>query len=195
MHEYDPNYRERALDDISRRFADDLLSEERFETALAEIGRATTNQDIAAILGDLPTRTASGSRPSTHDVDGDHRIADAEEASTRLPADRGSSIVAILGERRLTGRWLHHRYVSVVAVMGLVDLDLSACKIEMHTHIHIVSVMAEVRLHIPSGITITNDVATLMSGHTDETPAARGGGGHIRLTGTVLLSELKVRRT
>lgn len=193
MGEYDTDYREAALDDISRRFADNLLSEERFETALAEIGRATTHADIETILRDLPTHTAPENRTPVNGVDGDYRITGAGDASTPPPADRGRSVVAILGERRLTGRWLNHRYVGVTAVMGLADLDLSACEIGPYTHIHIVAIMAEVRLHIPDGITITNDVGTLLSGHTDETEAAERGNGHIRLTGTALLSELKVR--
>ena len=194
MHEHDPNYREGALDDISRRFAENLLSEEEFEAALAEIGRASTNARIREVLRRLPPRAPTQRALPDRPVDGDYRIADIDGGSHPSSTNRPPSIVAILGERRHTGRWLRNRYVSVMAILGSVDLDLSTCTIAPDTHIHIISVMAEVRLRIPHGITIANDVTILLSGHTERPDTAQRESGRIRLTGTIVMSELKIVR-
>lgn len=125
--------RERAIDTLCRRFADDTLSMPELERRLEKARAARTREELRTLLSDLPQPPAAPARPEAAGA------APAKREQPTPPARRwegatsrpdgnvrtsSSVALAILGGTRRAGKWAPPEAMLAVAMMGGVELDL-----------------------------------------------------------------------
>lgn len=119
--------RERTIDALCQRFADESLSMSELERRLTQAREARSRRELDALLSDLPPgvpapgparqpATRSGHTPA-------ERTAPAElrKEGERRPSSHAA--IAILGGSRRAGRWTPPDTLLAIAMMGGVDLD------------------------------------------------------------------------
>lgn len=161
-------YRQQALDALSDAYARDLLSFDEFERRAALVAAAQQRSQIDAAVG------------------ADDRTAQAQQA------DRGTNIVAVLGDRKVTGPWLRSRFANIVSVLASNVVDLRDCDLGEHTQLHVVTVMADTTIRIPKDVQIHNEISAIMADMKED----GGGSGSrvVRLTGFALMGDVKISR-
>lgn len=165
-------YRQQALDALSDAYARDLLSFDEFERKAALVAAAQQRSQIDAAV----------------------RATDRTDDRTAQPqqADRGTNIVAVLGDRKVTGPWLRGRFANIVSVMASNVVDLRDCDLGEHTQLHVVTVMADTTIRIPQDVQIHNEISAIMADMKED----GGGSGSrvVRLTGFALMGDVKISR-
>lgn len=163
-------HRQHALDRLSARFAQGILDNPGFESALREVRSASTEIELSAAL------ERSVPRPVE-----------------RSPSGPTQSVYAILSDRHMTGNWITNRYVTATTVMGDMTLDLRDLVLTEDTQLHVVAIMGEVKILVPPELSVENHISAFLAEHTDTVGGRRFGGPTLRLTGTALLAEVSVR--
>ncbi|NIY11949.1 MAG: DUF1707 domain-containing protein, partial [Gemmatimonadetes bacterium] len=114
--------RERTIDVLCQRFADDALSMGELERRLTKAREARSRQELDALLGDLVAST-----PPVQTAGPREKPARQPSESVRVSRDavRTSShaAIAIMGGTRRAGRWAPPTNMVAVAIMGGVELD------------------------------------------------------------------------
>lgn len=169
--------RQDALDALARGYADGLLDDAVFDRAVAEVTDAPDAGAVSAALDrHLPARN------TTH----------PPGAGT---PDPGQSISAILTERTMQANWLRHRYTTATAVMGTLTIDLRDAEITSDVQLHVVCIMGELKVLLPPGYRVENEISVILAEHNDRSRGTGGnasGGPTIRLTGTAVLAEVTI---
>jgi len=163
--------REDAREHLSRAFADGRLDSAQFTDRIERVGAAGTIAEIASCTDDLTVNAPSPQKP----ID-----------------DR--SIVTVLGSRNLRGDWLRERYATSITLLGQTTLDLRDCELPQDLTIHLVSVMGECRISVPSDVSVINSVTPLLAEVNDRVPATAGARRTIRITGIAIMSEVRIDR-
>lgn len=180
--------RDRAIDDLTSRFAEGLLSISDFEERVDAVNRADTLPTIRAAVGP----PVSGAGGHSGDDGSSYR---ASPASRPDDDSAGQSVIAILGERKLRGGWLRDRAATSIAILGSVTLDLRDCDLGPITSIDLVSVMGETKIILPSDVAVENDVTAVLAEVGDQVGRGRLGASRtVRLKGFALMSEVKIVR-
>lgn len=162
--------RQHALDTLSSRYAQGLLDDAEFESALRAVRTAPSESELSTALDRFAPRT--------------------EDRSATVP---GQTVYAILSERRMTGNWITHRYVTATTVMGEMTLDLRGVVLTEDTQLHVVTIMGEVKILVPPEMSVENHISAFLAEHNDTVGNRRGQGPTLRITGTALLAEVSLR--
>jgi hypothetical protein len=162
--------RQDALDALSSRYAQGILDDTEFESALREVRTAPTETELSTVLRRYTPRSFDGSSGSP-----------------------SQTVYAILSERRMTGNWITSRYVTSTTVMGEMTLDLRDVVLTEDTQLHVVAVMGEVKILVPPKMSVENHISAFLAEHNDTVGTRRGEGPTLRLTGTALLAEVSLR--
>lgn len=165
--------REDAREHLSRAFADGRLDSAQYTDLMERVGAAGTIAEIASCTDDRTVNAPSPQRPTA--------------------ADR--SIVTVLGSRNLRGDWLRERYATSITLLGQTTLDLRDCELPQDLTIHLVSIMGECRVSVPSDVSVINSVTPLLAEVNDRVPATAGTRRTIRITGVAIMSEVRIDRT
>jgi hypothetical protein len=174
--------RERAIQLLSDRFADDTLSEVEFEARIDRLFAASDPVAVEAVVADLhhPIPRAYGAREAL--------------AATSAPDDERRMLV-LMGETRRTGRWAVPRRLRVRAVMGNAVIDLRDVVIPDGFTVDVGAFMGSITLIVPPGVAATCDVTPIM-GNAVNRADERGGAGmaapRIHVHGTAFMGEVKV---
>ena len=131
------NERERVVDLLQLRFADDHLLLDEFERRVALAYQAKTMAELDALVADLaPAAVASA----------------ATSAVTSVVPERGR-IAAIFSNSERNGAMSVPRLLEIVAKFGNVELDLSDATFDAGTtEIQISAVLSSVALTLPLGV-------------------------------------------
>lgn len=130
--------RERAIDQLCRRFADDTLTMPELERRLDQARGARTRDELRALLSDLPPPPAVPARqaPTAPPAAGASRQS-PERPTGRAPARQradartsSSVALAVLGGTRRAGKWSPPENMLAFAVMGGVELDFRDAVLE-----------------------------------------------------------------
>jgi hypothetical protein len=178
-------YRQDALDTISLRFAEDLLSQREFELVLAAVRDATSPEVIRSIV------TNAGAPPERTDGSDSRPPAGSDAVTER-------SVTAILSEQKLSLSTLDGRHLSATAVLGSLTLDLRDLVLTEDLHIRLFTLMGEVTILLPDDVPVDDGVTTILAEHnaTRRQPRLPGRDRNeptIRLDGTALLAEFNLR--
>jgi hypothetical protein len=123
--------RERVVDLLQLRFADDHLSLDEFERRVAVAYQAKTAEELGTLVADLAPATAVSMVP-------EH-----------------GKLSAIFSSNDRDGAMLVPRQFEIVAVFGNVELDLSDATFTAGlTEIHVSAVLGNVELTLPLGIRV-----------------------------------------
>lgn len=121
--------RERVIEQLTRHFANDQLTEAQLESRLKEVYAARTAGELDAIVADLPSQALT------------------ERTDTTITATLSGQ------ERKLSG--LVPRELSLKARMGYVELDLrNATFAQGVTTIDVRSFMGYVEIRLPEGVRV-----------------------------------------
>ena len=129
-----PDARERAVDLLTRAYADDRISEEELEARLERVYHAETGVELEAIVADLASPTPA-----------------AAQVATRAPR----RIAALFSgqEQRMMG--VVPRELEVRARLGYVELNLTKATFEPgETVIDVRAFMGYVQIRFPEGVRV-----------------------------------------
>lgn len=178
-----PEARERAVEALTRGYAEDRLSEAELEASLDRVFRAVSEAELDALTARLPaahTETDPGAASAVVRPDG------------RVPSASAFPRIAALfsgQERALTG--VVPRTMSLRARLGYVELDLTRATFEPGlTEIDARALMGYVQIRLPVGVRVESDghaifgffavKGTETSGHSGDAPI-------VRITGRAIL--------
>lgn len=176
--------RENAIELLTHHFAQDNLSLEELESRMERVYRATSVPALRDLTRDLP----SEEKPTAPE----RRPAPVPAAF----APREERITSIMASTKKRGPWQVPPELRVTSLMSETHLDLT----EAHfgpgvTEIRLRALMAQLKIVLPPGVRVVFQPSAFMTEAVDETdnpPPVGSGAPVIRITGPVIMSELKV---
>jgi hypothetical protein len=177
--------RERTIALLGDHFAQDNLSLEELEHRIEQAYRARDLPGLRELLKDLPT----GEEKAT--------LAPRQSASTpEIFAPEDGRIVSIMSQTRRRGVWHVPRSLDVWSVMSETNLDLTQAVLSPGvTELDIHGIMTSVKIVVPPGVRVVMQAGTFMSDVndlTDDPPPVGSGAPVVRITGFLLMAELKI---
>lgn len=175
--------REKAIEQLSEHFAVDNLSLEELERRMALVYQASSVQSLRELTRDLPS--AQSPVPAR---------APAPVPAAFLPEE--GRIVSVMAQTKRKGMWQPPRHLDLWCVMSETNLDMTQAQLSPGvTEIEVRALMASVKIIVPPGVRVVCQPSAFMAEVADETsdpPAVGSGAPIIRITGPVIMTELKV---
>lgn len=175
--------REKVVDLLSQHFAHDNLGLDELERRMERVYQATSVQALRELTRDLPT--AESVAPAR---------APAPVPVAFLPEE--GRIVSIMAQTKRTGLWQPPRFLDLWCLMSETQLDLTQAQLQPGvTEIDVRALMAQVKIIVPPGVRVVCQPSAIMAEVSDETsnpPPVGSGAPVVRITGPVIMSELKV---
>lgn len=189
--------REKTIALLSQHFAQDNLSLDELEQRIEAAYRAMTVPALQDLTRDLVGNAPSSVAAAAGAVPAKRAAPDFGGLEYAAEHDR---IVAFMSSTRRKGVWRPARRTVLWAIMSETVLDLTQAVLPPGiTEIRIRGVMSAAKVIVPPGVRVVIQPASIMSSVSDETmepPAVGSGAPVVRLTGTLLMCELRavVRR-
>jgi hypothetical protein len=178
--------RDRAVQLLTDRYADETLGEVEFERRLALLKVASTPAEFDSLVADLEV-PAPGRFP-------DRLPASTPMALAEIP-DEAGSMFALMSESRRRGPWVVPRNFEVRAIMSDVKIDLREAVVAPGTTINVTAVMAAVKIVVPPEMSVVFEASAFMGSAVSR---ATPGDPYvlnertIRVTGFAMMAEVKV---
>jgi hypothetical protein len=170
VHEVDAA-RERVVQLLTDRYADDSLSLVDFETRLDALYRV-------AVAAPMPAAGQSVAPPP------------AALPSARATFDR---IFAFMSNTMRRGAWRVPHRLRVAAVMSEVRIDLRDAELPATLEIEVLAIMSAIKVTVPAGVEVVLDVTPVMAAVADRTDGLPSAGGpRVVLRGTGVMAEVTV---
>jgi len=187
--------RQVTIDALCEHFANDVMSVEEFERRVDLAHQASSNDDLRALLrdlpgGDLPAVASRGAQPQP--VHG-YTMATADQVRER------SFAVAVLGGTHRRGRWTPARTNVAIAVCGGAKLDFREAVLGPGvTELQIFAMWGGVEVIVPPGLHVESHGIGLLGGFdhkADSYAEPAAGAPTLRVTGLALMGgvDIKVR--
>jgi len=174
--------RERTIELLSQHFAYDNLTLDELEHRMELVYRAMSVPALRELTKDLP-----GDAPAA--------AAQAVAVPDAFAPERGR-IVSFMAETRRRGLWRPPRKLDLWCIMSDTRLDLTEAQLVPGvTEIHLRAVMAAVKVIVPPGVRVVVQPSAFLSSVNDEIddqPAVGSGAPVVRITGAVVMAEVKV---
>lgn len=176
--------REHAIRVLSDGFAYDALTEDEFEWRLGQLSLANSPAEVQILIADLP---GPGTTPSSASY------SSGALAGVSVPAEE--RIRGIMSEVRRDGAWRLPRRLEVRALMSNIRLDLRRALVPPGCLIEVRATMAAVHIIVPPGLPVEFDISPIMGSARNESTryAAAPGAPVVRVTGSALMAEVRVR--
>jgi hypothetical protein len=179
--------RDRAVQLLTDRYADETLGEVEFERRLALHKVASTPAEFDSLVADLEV-PAPGRFPDRLPV------SSTPMALAEIP-DEAGSMFALMSESRRRGPWVVPRNFEVRAIMSDVKIDLREAVVAPGTTINVTAVMAAVKIVVPPEMSVVFEASAFMGSAVSR---ATPGDPYvlnertIRVTGFAMMAEVKV---
>ena len=180
--------RERTIALLSQHFAQDNLTVDELEKRIEAAYKASTVPALRDLTRDLVTDTPAASQ-ERRDVPAPMDYAPERER-----------ITAFMSSTERKGMWRPARRIDLWSSMSEAKLDLTQAVLAPGvTEIRMVALMSAVKVIVPPGVRVVLQPTSIMSSVSDETmepPAVGSGAPVVRLTGLLVMCELRavVRR-
>ena len=182
-----PAQRERTIKILSECFAKNLLEMEEFERRVSLAHQASSVQDLARLIDDIPGDLA------------EEAVESREPAASRSIALREDEqpVYGIMMSRRLRGRWLKCRTVNSRTLMSTLEFDFRDLQLPADiVEINVLAVMSSVVVTVPPELPVQLEVVPILGevreGRRVNTVLSKKGPG-VRVTGFVIMGDVKVR--
>jgi len=156
--------RQATIDALCEHFANDAISVEDFERRVEVAHRATTLEDLQALLRDLPEGhlpALHGARPMPASSPGTRPVAAAHDREQGF-------VVAVMGGATRRGRWRPARTTYALALMGGTELDFREAVLPRGvTQVQVVAIMGGVDILVPPGVNVESHGIGVMGGFDD----------------------------
>jgi hypothetical protein len=184
--------RQVTIDALCEHFANDAMTVEDFEARVDAAHRATTTEELRALLRDLP----SGELPVVADS-AEHPARRGERQLMPREHQRETAYaVAVLGGTRRTGRWSPARVNHAIAIMGSAELDFREALLPPGvTEIKIYTIMGGVEIIVPPGLNVESHGIGIMGGFEhagDDVREADPSAPVLRVSGVALMGGVDV---
>jgi hypothetical protein len=175
----DDERRERAIRLLTDAYAYDVITDVEFERRLGLLGVAATPSSIDAVVADL-ARGSMGVREAP--------------AGYHPPPLMEGRIVGLMSETRRNGPWRVPQRLSIRAIMSNVKIDLRYAAIPSGCSIEVRAIMANVTFIAPPGMVVDFGIDPIMgSVRNDAEGTSMTRQPHLRISGTALMAEVRVR--
>ena len=175
--------REKVIEQLSQHFAHDNLTLDELERRMALVYQASSVQALRELTRDLPS--------AERDVP---VRAPAPVPAAFLPEE--GRILSIMAQTKRKGVWQPPRFLDLWCLMSETNLDLTHAQLAPGvTEIEIRALMASIKIIVPPGVRVVCQPSAIMAEVSDETtdpPRVGSGAPVIRITGPVIMAELKV---
>ena len=182
-----PARRERTIKILSECFAKNFLEMEEFERRVSLAHQASSVQDLARLIDDIPGDLA------------EEAVESREPAASRSIALREDEqpVYGIMMSRRLRGRWLKCRTVNSRTLMSTLEFDFRDLQLPADiVEINVLAVMSSVVVTVPPELPVQLEVVPILGevreGRRVNTVLSKKGPG-VRVTGFVIMGDVKVR--
>jgi hypothetical protein len=175
--------REKTIELLSQHFAHDNLALDELERRMALVYKASDLQSLRELTRDLPSTEAP---------------VPVRAAAPVPPAflPESGRILSVMATTKRKGVWQPPRDLDLRCVMSETHLDFTQAQlVQGVTEIDIFALMASVKLIVPPGVRVVCQPGAFMAEVADETtdpPPVGSGAPVIRITGFVMMTELKV---
>jgi hypothetical protein len=182
--------RQKVIDQLIERFADDVLPVAEFERRLDLAHQAVSPADLNALIADLPQ---SANLPA---VTSDRPVA--ERPAIQLPGKVRSRdfMVGIFGGGSRRGRWSPAQKINGLAIFGGVELDFREAILPPDgVDVTVVAIMGGVEVIVPPGVNVEMGGIAIMGGFDqsgDDTVEPDPRAPTIRVNGLALMGGVNV---
>lgn len=179
--------RDRAVQLLTDRYADETVGEAEFERRLALLSAASSPAEFEELVADLQA-SAPGLFPDPFVGAGQ------SSALVAIPEEAGS-MFAMMNESRRRGPWVVPRKFKLRAIMSDVKIDLREAVVGAGTTIDVTAVMAAVKIVVPPEMSVVFDATGFMGSAVSRATAGDPyavDARTIRVTGFAMMAELKV---
>jgi hypothetical protein len=159
--------RQLAIDALCEHFANDALTVEEFESRVDVAHRATSLEELRALLTDLPTSNL----PVAPDSAPKPAVREGFTVAPRAHAKENGYAIAVMGGTRRRGRWSPARITHAITIMGGAELDFREALLPPGvTEVKVYTVMGGVEIIVPPELTVESHGIGIMGGfeHTGE---------------------------
>jgi hypothetical protein len=185
--------RQLTIDALCEHFANDAMSVEDFEHRVDVAHRATTVDELRALLGDLPTSNLPAAPGSTTPP---ARAGEFAVAPRQHSKENGYA-VAVMGGSRRRGRWSPAKATHTVAIMGGVELDFREALLPPGvTEVRVFALMGGVEIIVPPGLTVESHGIGILGGfeHSgDDYGAYDSDAPVLRINGVAVMGGVDVK--
>lgn len=146
--------RERTIAELCRGFAQEHIDADQLQSRLDEAQRASTVDQLRALVVDLPAVPASEPPASAGT-----QLAHPTQLSPQ------QTVVAVMAGACRRGAWTPSRRLNVIAVMGGAELDFREARIPAGiTELNVFAWMGGVEVVVPPGVRVEMNGIALMGG-------------------------------
>lgn len=180
-----PAERERTIARLGEHFANDNITLEELERLIEQAYRAPDMAALEALTRDLPAGPRSAVVPA----------APAPVPDLYVPEE--GRVISVMSETRRKGMWHLPRTLDVWCLMSETHLDLTHVALPAGvTEIEVHALMSSVKIVVPRHVRVVMQAGGFMATVTDRTddpPPLGTGAPVLRITGFVMMAELKVK--
>lgn len=160
--------RQGTIDALCEHFANDNLPVEEFERRVEVAHKASSAEELAGLLADLP----GGGLPAPVPAPRPAHPAPAPRPGVRPRPHRHDKAqgfaIAVMGGATRRGHWTPARRTLALAVMGGVELDFRDVDLPPGvTEVHAFSLMGGVDVIVPPGVNVESHGMGIMGGFDD----------------------------
>ena len=175
--------RERAIEVLSQHFAHDNLTLDELERRMELVYQSSSVQSLRELTQDLPSQEAPVAARAAAPV-----------PQAFLP--ESGRIVSVMAQTRRKGVWQPPRQLTIWSIMSETHLDLTHAQLAPGvTEIELRALMTSVKIIVPPGVRVVCQPNAIMAEVSDETvdpPPVGSGAPVVRITGPVIMTEVKV---
>jgi hypothetical protein len=176
--------REATIQLLSDHFAQDNLTLDELERRIEQAYRAATVPALRDLTKDLQHEAGAV-------------VPRPEEPVAEVFAPERDRLVSIMTQTKRRGLWQPPRHLDVWCVMSETLLDLTRARLSPGvTEIHLHALMASVKIIVSPGVRVVMQPSAFMAEVSDEVldpPPVGSNAPVVRITGGVMMTELKVR--
>lgn len=182
--------RQKVIDQLCERFAEDALPVAEFERRVDLAHRAVTRDDLQALIADLPGAANLPARTERRDV--------AARPMTQKPGKvrERDFMVGIFGGGSRRGRWSPAEKITSIAMMGGVEMDFREAILPPEgVDVTVVAVMGGAEIIVPPNVHVEMGGIAIMGGwdqNGDDTVEPDPDAPTIRINGFALMGGVEV---
>lgn len=194
-----PDARDRAIEELSARFANDELTLDELERRLERVYKVRTGAELDALFTDLranaPLARQSPLAPSAPSAPIQPSQMPARLASAAVLSGRPERVVSIMANTRRRGAWSAGTRLELLAIMSDTVIDLTQAEMPPHdVEIDVTAFMAAVKIVVPRGMPVISRVSAFMGGVRNRAESSSPSRNYptLHVTGSAVMAEVKV---
>lgn len=192
--------RDRVATVLNNAYAEGRLTPTEHDERLAEVYAAITYADLIPTLRDLPVPPGTLTVPTTAapvtlpTIESSANSGSGITINPGLPIDTNTTAAAVFGEFNRNGAWTVPAEMSAVTVFGSGELDFTEANLTSNeTVITVVAIFGEVKMTIPPGIGVRNEVVAVLGEADVRVESGDGSMPVLVLKGAAIMGSLQVR--